>query len=58
MWIKHSLSSDLVMGFGPLIHDIDNDGDMDLVMRGLSFGHPPQLDVTIFENQAGSVKTQ
>jgi len=50
-WIKHELSSSLVMGFGPLVSDIDNDGDVDLVMRGLSFGNPPQFDLTIFRNQ-------
>lgn len=53
-YVKHQLSSSLVMGFGPLARDIDNDGDVDLVMRGLSFGIPPQPDVTIFVNQTDS----
>ena len=50
-WIKHTLSSYLVMGFQPLVFDIDMDGDSDLLMRGLSFGNQPQFNLTVFFNQ-------
>ena len=36
------------------VADIDNDGDMDLIMGGMGHarGIPPQPDVTIFRNDA------
>jgi len=54
--MKHPLSASLFMGFGPLICDIDNGGDVDLLMRDLRFGNPPQFDIKIFLNQTYSIR--
>jgi len=58
-WVKHQLATDLTMGIGPTIADVDADGDMDLVLRGHGIGGryvigTRQTDVTLFI-QNGSV---
>ena len=52
-WVKHQLATDLTMGIGPTIADVDADGDMDLVLRGHGIGGryvigTRQTDVTLF----------
>lgn len=52
-WVKHQLATDLTMGIGPTIADVDADGDMDLVLRGHGIGGSyvigtRQTDVTLF----------
>lgn len=52
-WVKHQLATDLSMGFSPAIADVNADGRMDLVLRGLGLGGKyvigkRQTDVTLF----------
>ncbi len=52
-WVKHQLATDLTMGIGPTIADVDADGDMDLVLRGHGIGGryvigTRQTNVTLF----------
>ena len=56
-WVKHQLATDLTMGIGPTIADVDADGDMDLVLRGHGIGGryvigTRQTDVTLFIQNA------
>jgi len=56
-WVKHQLATDLTMGIGPTIADMDADGDMDLVLRGHGIGGRyvigvRQTDVTLFIRNA------
>jgi len=56
-WVKHQLATDLTMGIGPTIADVDADGDMDLVLRGHGIGGryvigARQTDVTLFIQNA------
>jgi len=55
-WVKHQLATDLTMGIGPTIADVDADRDMDLVLRGHGIGGHyvignRQTDVIVFAAQ-------
>ncbi|MBL7153679.1 MAG: VCBS repeat-containing protein [Phycisphaerae bacterium] len=61
-WVKHQLATDLTMGIGPTIADVDADGDMDLVLRGHGIGGryvigTRQTDVTLFIQNASAAET-
>ncbi|MEA3224325.1 MAG: FG-GAP-like repeat-containing protein, partial [Planctomycetota bacterium] len=61
-WVKHQLATDLTMGIGPTIADVDADGDMDLVLRGHGIGGryvigARQTDVTLFIQNASVTAT-
>ena len=55
-WVKHQLATDLTMGFRSAIADVNADGRMELVLRGLGLGGnygigKRQTDVTVFAAQ-------
>jgi hypothetical protein len=52
--LLHQLADDFNMGFGCTTGDVDNDGDLDLVVPGIANkrGKPSERDVLLFTNES------